>query len=254
MIHSPNSTAELLSVVSGLQEDIILRNSSHSTSTTSHDDQDNTSIYPVKLIILDSIAAPTRRDFGSGSSNSNSMIVAEDARDRVTAIFQIAQMLKQIGDELNVAIVVIDQIEHQRNSIVNNNNNKNSNIERHRNANHNNNRNNTNVLTTVKAALGTSWHHCVSTRILFEYCKDNNSHSSDHYNDHCITQQLNDSHNNHKNSRNQNRIALSNSSSIGTCSSLSQQVRKATVIKSNLVGCGRSYYEITPTGFSQWNF
>ena len=72
-VHSPASTAELLSIVSRLDEEIILWNES---TTDEHDDTSNP-LYPVKLIILDSIAAPTRRDFGGGSEPQ-----------RVEAIFQ----------------------------------------------------------------------------------------------------------------------------------------------------------------------
>ena len=180
-VHTPNSTAELVSVISKLQEEIAFRNyaimEDESLSSSSP------SSYPVKLIILDSIAAPTRRDFGG-----------DKAMNRVNAIFQIAQMLKQIGDEMNVAIVVINQIEKVMTIAATTDMNNGG----------------SGTLSSVKAALGTSWHHCVSTRILLE-------HESPLY---------------------LNEI-------------MSGKVRKATIVKSNLVGCASVNYEITGLGICQ---
>jgi len=189
-VHTPTSTNDLLSVISNLEEEIIVTNNTSleeqqqqqqtqegTTATTTSMD------YPVKLIILDSIAAPARRDFGS-----------EDATSRVTAIFQIAQILKRIADQMNVAIVVINQIDKIEN--------------------HSNKSNQTMMMPSVKAALGTSWHHCVSTRILLEH--DSNDPSFDDvYDD-------------------------------GTpC------IRKVTIVKSNLVGRSSVKFEITKMGVSQ---
>lgn len=190
-VHSPNSTNDLVSVISRLQEYIVERN--HMIQP-SQDSNHNVSIYPIKLIILDSIAAPARRDFGG-----------EDARERVTSIFKIAQMLKQIASEMNVAVVVINQIDKimykgDGDMIVDDEKSMSG--------------SKTNFLSSVKASLGTSWHHCVSTRILLEHERDHQSHSCD-----------------------LNYIAL-------------ERIRKATVVKSNLVGCASTNFEITNMGLS----
>ena len=199
-VHTPDSTSDLLSVISGLQEEIVLRCNSDSSNSTQIDEEcvtsrdemkENSTSYPVKLIILDSIAAPARRDFGG-----------EDARDRVTAIFQIAQMLKQIADEMSVAVVVINQIE----KVLNKQDPKNysNNIERD------------NLPSNIKVSLGTSWHHCVSTRILLDHNVD--PHRDDSYALHYLDNNTG---------------------------------RKATVVKSNIVGSASMSFEVTSMGICQ---
>lgn len=126
MIHKPNDTNDLKRLVDKLDEEILMRISS--------------STFPVKLVILDSIAAPTKRDFGGGS-----------APQRVLTILQIAQTLKRIADQLKVAIVVINQVDKVLSYTGDLNHNDNG---------------------SVTAALGPSWHHCVSTRIALEHQHD----------------------------------------------------------------------------------
>ncbi len=179
-VHSPKSTKDLVFVISKLQEYILEK-------THCGGNDVNAKIHPIKLIILDSIAAPTRRDFGG-----------EDARERVTCIFKIAQMLKQVACEMNVAVVVINQIDKVVISSTTNTNN--------------------NVLSSVKASLGTSWHHCVSSRILLEHDDDTD----------CQHAQFD---------------------SIGSIGF--KRVRKATVVKSNLVSCASTNFEITGMGICQ---
>lgn len=116
-LHSPATTEELLSIVNSIEEEILMRNEEASTRS---DDR-----YPVRLLVLDSIAAPVRRDFGSGS-----------APQRAAAVIQCAQVLKRLAHELNLAVVVINQIGAGNEGM------------------------------SAQAALGTAWHHCVSTRIM----------------------------------------------------------------------------------------
>ena len=99
--------------------------------------------FPVRLIVVDSIAATMRRDFGTDA-----------LPQRASAIFQCAQILKRLADHLSIAIFVINQVGGADNS----NNDMGG-------------RDDTVVIkdpTAVKAALGTSWHHCVSTRLFME--------------------------------------------------------------------------------------
>ena len=132
-VHAPGSTKELMELIHTLEEEILIRNDEAMTTNT---DGTGTATnystappkHPVGLLVLDSIAAPTRRDFGT-----------ESAIARVNAIFQIAQTLKRIADELQVAVVVVNQV---------------GNLDEHGQGN---------------AALGVSWHHCVSTRLQLDH-------------------------------------------------------------------------------------
>ena len=137
-VHAPGSTKELMDLIYTLEEEILIRNDE--AMTTNNDGDGTTSAntntitsttppkHPVGLLVLDSIAAPTRRDFG-----------AESAIARVNAIFQIAQTLKRIADELQVAVVVVNQV------------------------------GNLDEFGQGNAALGVSWHHCVSTRLQLDH-------------------------------------------------------------------------------------
>ena len=175
-VHSPASTDDLLSVVSKLDEEILLRNEAAAEIDSE---------YPVKLIILDSIAAPTRRDFGG-----------DTAPKRVAAIFQIAQWLKRVADQMQVAVVVINQIDKVQGSASDQSYDTD--------------------FVSVTAALGTSWHHCVSTRVALEHEKD--PHRDD--------------------------VLRSESLNRG-------RVRTATVVKSNLVEKSTISFEVSVTGIRQ---
>jgi RAD51-like protein 1 len=122
-VKQPNSTEELFKVLEQAEEEILHRN--------------QLATFPVRLLILDSIAAPIKRDFGSDA-----------APQRAAAIFSIAQTLKRYADQLHLAIVVINQVGLD--------NNQTSSARRY-------------DQVAVRAALGTSWHHCVSTRLLLEH-------------------------------------------------------------------------------------
>jgi hypothetical protein len=80
---------------------------------------------------VDSIAAPLNRDFGP-----------DLVPQRAATAFSIAQTLKRYAEQLHLGVIVINQASGNEEW--------------------------TNDQTTVRAALGTSWHHCVSTRILVE--------------------------------------------------------------------------------------
>eukprot|EP00547_Thalassionema_nitzschioides_P002735 CAMPEP_0194215118 /NCGR_PEP_ID=MMETSP0156-20130528/16663_1 /TAXON_ID=33649 /ORGANISM="Thalassionema nitzschioides, Strain L26-B" /LENGTH=240 /DNA_ID=CAMNT_0038943551 /DNA_START=595 /DNA_END=1317 /DNA_ORIENTATION=- len=133
-IYSPTSTKELLSLTQELEEEILLRND---------EANDSADKLPVHLLVVDSIAAPTRRDFG-----------ADSAPQRVSMLIQIAQVLKRLASQLQLAVVVINQVGiDQQNG-------------------------------EVRAALGISWHHCLSTRILMERDEKLGNHSETTL-DHC---------------------------------------------------------------------
>jgi RecA/RadA recombinase len=170
-VHSPTTTFELLAVMATIEDEIFLRNDEAEGSPLSK--------FPVRLLILDSIAAPARRDFGAGS-----------APQRAQIIFQCAQTLKRLADQLHLAIVVINQVgavgyNHQGGEPGKN-----------------------------RAALGESWHHCLSTRIMMEY---------------------------------QNSL---NHGAVNAQRSRGGEVRQATITKSNLAGQACVPFEVSALGVS----
>jgi RecA/RadA recombinase len=188
-VHSPGSTIELLSVIDGIEEEILHRN---------QEAQESVSKFPVRLIVLDSIAAPARRDFGS-----------ESAPQRVSAVMKAAQTLKRLADQLQCAVVVINQVGLDDGGGESSDRAEGSDY------------------VAVRAALGTSWHHCLTTRLLMEHERDphrlNNTSDNAHTSDvplgvdHAL--QFNRGH-----------------------------VRRATVVKSNVAGLGNMNYEIANMG------
>jgi RAD51-like protein 1 len=182
------STLELLEVVQRLEEEVILRRN----NTHEQVNDDNDDVYPVKLVVLDSIAAPTRRDFGG-----------ERAPQRVSAVLQLAQILKRLANQWQLAIVVINQVGLDEN---NNNNNTND--------------NGSTDLVPVKAALGTAWSHCLSTRLLLQHLRD--------------PHRLDD-----------------NTNAMDDWSEERGRVRKATIVKSNVAGNESMHYEIDIAGLKE---
>ena len=155
---------------------------------------------PVSLIVVDSIAAPFRRYSHSSSSSSSQQLL------------QVAQTLKRMAHEFHVCVVVVNQVasstgdgmtlerresrqvdtqagwweenpdEHTENATSANQ----ESLDSHDYNNyhyyndttafpriHNDGQDHTsNHGSSFRAALGTSWHHCVSTRILFTPAMD----------------------------------------------------------------------------------
>lgn len=178
----------MLSVLAGLEEEILIRN---------HDDM-NENVkarkLPVRIVILDSIAAPMRRDFGANS-----------AAQRSAAVFKCAQILKRLAHELQVAVIVINQVGLGNLDVKN--------IETF------------DDKVSIKAALGISWHHCVSTRILLEHDRDPHRIDPNHFSDHLID----------------NRLILKNKRG---------RVRTATIVKSNIAGHTNTQFELTTMGLT----
>lgn len=166
-IHSLLTTHELLDVLDNLEKEILLRNS----EATNDDGMDhtasnnnNTRRLPVRLIVIDSIAAPIRRDFDmmGGSSTLSSSSLSNTAANRASAIFQIAKRLKQLAHDYQLAVVVVNQVGSGQDisfSAHNNNNNQ---------------RNNTLDINDGEftASLGTAWQYCATTRVVLEHADD----------------------------------------------------------------------------------
>jgi RAD51-like protein 1 len=171
-IHSLLTTRELLDVLDNLEKEILLRNSEATNEGTDHtaaSNNNNTRRLPVRLIVIDSIAAPIRRDFdmmgGSSatSSSSSSSSSSNTAANRASAIFQIAKRLKQLAYDHQLAVVVVNQVGSGHDNSFSSHNNNN-----------NNQRNNTLDINDGEftASLGTAWQYCATTRVVLEHEDD----------------------------------------------------------------------------------
>lgn len=159
---SPQSAEELSqSTLAQVEDEIYLRNeettfpTGHYQEPSAFEEPESLSMAkhehrPVRLIVLDSIAAPFRRDHKSNKSSG----------DRSNAILHIAQTLKRLAHQLNLAVVVINQVRSvfspDDGSLAKNNHGTSFEIE----------------AQNVIAALGMAWHHCVSVRVLLEQEED----------------------------------------------------------------------------------
>ena len=87
-VHGLLTTRELMDLLDGLEDEIILRNSQAAACKQQRENTANASStgkLPVRLIVIDSIAAPIKRDFDMIGSSSNTVA------HRASAIFQIAK-------------------------------------------------------------------------------------------------------------------------------------------------------------------
>ena len=153
-VHCASTTADLIKNLDALDQEINQRNTQ---AERRHCDVDNTLIersahndekrLPVRLLIIDSIAAPLRRDFPSSHT----------AVERTSAIFEIADRLKRLADAFQLAVVVINQVgggksgaeNGERNGLQNNM-----------------------IDDEFIGSLGTVWQHCISTRVTLEHEND----------------------------------------------------------------------------------
>jgi len=140
------TTRELLDVLDQLEEEIILRNSTAKEQQSTNDNVSSCRRLPVRLIVVDSIAAPIKRDFDMMGSSSTNI-----AAQRNTAIFQIAKKLKQLAYDYQLAVVVVNQ--------VGSGSSMSARLDRGNDG-------------EFSASLGTAWQHCVSTRIVLEHDDD----------------------------------------------------------------------------------
>ena len=180
-IHTPNSTSELIEFLDSVEDRIL--NQHYTTTNANHNNdggssQNNSNSksnrYPVRLLIVDSIAAPLKRDYGSDS-----------APQRAAAIFKCAQTLKRLADQLPLAVIAINQVGLINTPLNNANNNGNSNL-------------------LLRASLGTSWRHCISTSLFLNHKQQGQQQSSDSTN----TSNTNDHHHNHGIINNHRQISI----------------------------------------------
>ena len=172
-IRSLLSTKELLETLDELELEITERNK-EATGSGGGSSSSGRQRLPVRLLVIDSIAAPIRRDFDmmmTSSSSSSSSIAAQ----RAAAIFQIARKLKELASNFDLAVVVINQVgagggggggsnmsssnQHQRNDTLDIRDGE------------------------FTASLGTAWQYCVSTRIILEHDDDPHRQGCNHHRD-----------------------------------------------------------------------
>ena len=166
--------------------------------------------FPVHLIVVDSIAVPTKRDLGGGNHGTYS------APQRVAAILQCAQMLKRLASQLELAVVVINQASPIFQPTATGN----------RMAIANSHQGNISGVPQARAALGTAWHHCVSTRLLMDFSSTMTNTEQD------VTTMPGE----------QQRECPGDNSQTGVRS------RMSSVVKSNMVGYSKVNYKVTDCG------
>ena len=165
-IRSLLSTKELLETLDELELEITERNNEA-------DGSGGRQRLPVRLLVIDSIAAPIRRDFDMMMTSSSLSSSSSIAAQRAAAIFQIARKLKELASNFNLAVVVINQVgagggvgsnmsssnQHQRNDTLDIRDGE------------------------FTASLGTAWQYCVSTRIILEHDDDPHMQGCNHHRD-----------------------------------------------------------------------
>ncbi len=174
-IHSPTDMNECMQVLDSLEREIIDRNAAAiaAASNITHSKK-----LPVRLIVIDSIAAATR-------CCDSTMTAPQQA----IGAMQMAQLLKRYADQYSIAILVINQV---TSSTMHHGTTTNHHQQHQR------------------AALGTAWHHCVTTRIELQQYE-----ALEH-----------DTHHHH-----QNNQSIKNSANDGT-TKFSSPHRHAKIVKS----------------------
>lgn len=108
-VHKPETSTQLFETLRQIETEGFAR----SREAEGHPD-----LFPMRLLVLDSIASHALKEF------ENPALLA-------STLIQVAQVLKRLADQQNLAVLVVNQVSGGQ----------------------------------QRAALGTSWHHCVTTRI-----------------------------------------------------------------------------------------
>jgi RAD51-like protein 1 len=141
-IHSPSNVNEFIHVLDSLEDEIIDRNTAAAVVSNHLPGKK----LPVRLIVIDSIAAVMGREWTKTTSAQQ--------QQQAIAVMQIAQVLKRYANHYTIAILIINQVtsttmvHSSTSSILANNYPQQQQQQQHH-----------------RAALGMAWHHCVTTRI-----------------------------------------------------------------------------------------
>ena len=152
IIHSPSNMNEFIHVLDSVEKEIFDRNIAFAAASASHGGNRNTAgsttatsnhprrtrKLPVRLLVIDSIAASVGR----------ALTHATTAPQQAIGMMQIAQLLKRYADQYAIAILIINQVTststfHSSTMSIPTNYPQ----------------------QYQRAALGTAWHHCITTRI-----------------------------------------------------------------------------------------
>jgi RecA/RadA recombinase len=143
-IHSPSHFNEFINILDSLEDEIVERNAaaaaaSHTSGSVSSSQQKGKKL-PVRLIVIDSIAAAIRRESTTSTTT---------AQQQAICMMQVAQLLKRYADQYSIAILIINQTTSTTTIHTFPSRSTKSHYQQQH----------------QRAALGTAWHHCVTTRI-----------------------------------------------------------------------------------------
>jgi RecA/RadA recombinase len=164
-IHSPSNMNEFINVLDSLENEILDRNTVAATAaagccngntigitSTSNQQQQQGKKLPVRLIVIDSIAAAVGRELTKTTT----------IQQQAIGMMQIAQLLKRYADRYSIAILIINQVTST------------TSVHSFSSTNY--------PHQHQRAALGTAWHHCVTTRIeLQQYDALNHDNQHQHH-------------------------------------------------------------------------
>jgi len=140
-IYQPNSLQSLISILTTqLEQDILVpRNSVHCKNYKSKLSTTD-DVLPVKLLIVDSLVALLHRN----EQEQQKQLDKAQMKNRSLQFFQVGQLLKRLADEYNMACLVINPA--------------------------------TDEGEQMETILGTSWYHCVTTRLFLQFVDNGNSY------------------------------------------------------------------------------
>jgi RecA/RadA recombinase len=184
-IYQPNNLQSLISILTTqLEQDLLVpRNSIYSNNYNSTLSTTN-DVLPVKLLIVDSLVALLHRN----EQEQQKQLDKSQMKNRSLQFFQIGQLLKRLADEYDIACLVINPA--------------------------------TDEGEQMETILGTSWYHCVTTRLFLQFVDNENSYYF-----------ANDDERNSK--------------------ELQQPKRLVKVQKSNITGLSHVYFRITNQGLCE---
>ena len=219
-ISNPKTMKQLLETLSSVELDILQRNELASKS-------DAKDCFPVRLVVIDSIAAPLRHEIDS-TANSIGNKTPVKAK-RLSTLFHASQILKRMAHQLQIAVLVVNQVDyigHSRfgDDAINNYRKRDEALGAD--------------FVAVTSALGPTWQHCPSTRIFLEHERDPHRQQTN------IDTSL----------QNENIVHTAGESACNEIwMNARGHVRTATVIKSNVANVTCMKYEIIASGVSQLN-
>jgi RecA/RadA recombinase len=150
--YSVGDATELLRCIDSLEEEIVLRNHEDGDPADEPMDCDETTL-PINLIVLDSLAQALRSETLDREGEAAQAPGATSLSNRAAYSLAVAQRLKRIAMEHNVAVLVMNHVDMVQSSAGGEGGGGPA----------------TDGITPPPAALGTAWHHCVSMRVALQH-------------------------------------------------------------------------------------